>query len=140
MTLAEVYAALLRRGVRCFSGDYALDAGADAVVIKLDGSWGLFLDDRRIRSAAAEKTAASHELAHIMEDATYGIEAPAALREMAEHKAERWQYEHVLPWPVLVQYLRSGMEPWEIAEAECVTERFVRDALAYYINKRGMSA
>lgn len=140
MTLTEVYAALVRRGVRCFSGDYGLECGADAVVIKMCGSWGMFLDDRRIKTSADEMVAASHELAHIVTDATYGIDAPDDLKQLAERKAERWQIETVLPWQTLEEHLRNAREPWEIAEAEGVTEQFVREAMAYYIERKGMSA
>lgn len=140
MTLAEIYAALVLRGVRCYSGDYDLDAGADAVVIKLGEAWGLFLDDRRIRSTAEEKVAVSHELAHIEENATYGIEAPAELRQKAEALADRRQIESVLPWRVLSRHLRRGLRIWEIAEAEAVTEDFVKKAVDYWMEQRGESA
>lgn len=140
MTLAELYASLVRRGVRCFSGDYALDAGADAVVIKLGDAWGMFLDDRKIRTTAEEKVAVSHELAHIEEDATYGVDAPIDLKQKAEALAERRQIESVLPWRVLAKYLHRGLAPWEIAEAENVTEVFVLKALDYWFEKRGRTA
>ena len=140
MTLAEIYAILIKKGVRCFSGDYGLEAGADAVVIKMDDSWGMFLDDRRIRTTAEETVAVSHELAHIVKDATYGIDAPVELRRLAEQKAERWQIETMLPWTVLARHLRRGLAMWEIAEAEGVTEAFVREAIAYYTERKGKTA
>lgn len=140
MTLAQIYAALVRRGVRCFSGDYDLNTGADAVVVKLGEAWGLFLDDRRIRTTAEEKVAVSHELAHIEEDATYGIDAPAALRQKAEALADRRQIESVLPWRVLSRYLRKGLAPWDVADAEGLTEAFVRKAVDYWTEQRGKTA
>ena len=140
MTIYQIYADLVRRGVRCFSGDYNLDTGADAVAVKLGDAWGVFLDDRRIRTSAAEMVAVSHEWAHIAEDATYSIDAPPALKQLAEVIADRCQIEAVLPWRILARYLRAGAEPWEIADAEGVTEAFVRKALAYWIERRGKTA
>lgn len=140
MTLIEVYADLIRRGVRCFSGDYKLDTSADAVAIHLGDSWGIFLDHRRIRTTAEEMVAVSHEWAHIVEDATYGVDAPPALVRRAEMLAERKQIETVLPWRVLAKDLRDGLESWEIAEAEGVTESFVREAVEYWTEKRGKTA
>jgi len=140
LTLAEVYADLIRHGVRCFSGDYALDTGSDAVAVHLGDSWGVFLDDHRIRTTAEEKVAVSHEWAHIVEDATYGIDAPRSLVQLAEASACRRQYEAVLPWRTLSRYLRSGFAPWDIADAESLTEAFVRDAIEYWTQRRGMTA
>lgn len=138
MTLTEIYADLIRRGVRCFSGTYDMDAPTDAVAIRLaGGAWGIFLDERRIRTTAQEKVATSHEWAHIVTDATYSIEAPRELKRLAETIATRKQIEAVLPWDVLRQYLRQNIPQYEIADREGVTEDFVRLALDYYINKRG---
>lgn len=140
MTLAEVYADLLRRGVRLFSGSYAFDCGADAVAVKLGDAWGVFLDDRRILTTAEEKVAVTHEWAHIVTNATYGLDAPPALKQMAEMIADRRQIEAVLPWRTLSRDLRRGMQAWEIAEDEGVTEELVRQALTYYTEKRGKTA
>lgn len=140
MTLVEIYADLLKRGVRCFSGDYRLETGADAVAVHLGDSWGVFLDERRIRTSAEEKVAVSHEWAHIVEDATYGVDAPAELVKKAEVLADRKQIEAVLPWRKVARYLRSGMQPWEIAEAECLTEAFVQYGLKYWTETRGRTA
>lgn len=137
MTLTEIYADLIRRGVRCFSGDYDLDTGADACAIKLGEDWGVFLDDRRILTTAQEKVAISHEWAHIVEDATYGIDAPPELVKMAEVIADRRHIESVLPWRTLSRYIRKGLQPWEIAEAEGVTGEFLEKALIYYRERRG---
>lgn len=139
MTLTEIYADLCRRGVWCFSGTYNMDAPTDAVAIRLgSGAWGLFLDERRIRTTAEEKVAVSHELAHIVMDATYQLDAPKELKALAETVATRKQIETVLPWRVLQSYVRQGMEAYEIADREGVTEDFVRLALDHYIIKRGM--
>ena len=140
MTLTEIYADLIKRGVRCFSGAYGFDCKADAVAIKLGDSWGVFLDERRIHTTAEEKVAVTHEWAHIVTNATYGLDAPPALRQMAEMIADRRQIEAVLPWRTLSRDLRRGMQPWEIAEDEGVTEELVRQALDYYTQKRGKTA
>ena len=140
MTLTEIYADLIRRGVRCFSGAYGFDCKADAVAIKLGDSWGVFLDDRRIHTTAEEMVAASHEWAHIVTDATYQIDAPPELKRMAEVIADRRQIEAVLPWSVIAPLLRQGMATYEIADREGVTEDFVRAALDYYTQKRGLIA
>ena len=140
MTLVEVYAELVKRGVRCFSGNYDLDTGCDAVAVKVGNEWGVFLDDRRIRNAAEEMVATSHELAHIVSDATYGVEAPRELVRLAETVATRKQMEMVLPWESLCKEIRRGLEPWEIAEETNLTERFVRSAIDYWMEKRGKIA
>lgn len=140
MTLTEIYADLIKRGVRCFSGAYGFDCKADAVAIKLGDSWGVFLDERRTHTTAEEKVAVTHEWAHIVTNATYGLDAPPALRQMAEMIADRRQIEAVLPWRTLSRDLRRGMQPWEIAEDEGVTEELVRQALDYYTQKRGKTA
>lgn len=138
MTLTELYYGLIKRGVWCHSGTYNMDSGTDAVTIRLrDGTWGIFLDEGRIHTTAEEKVAVSHELAHIVTDATYCMDAPQELKRFAETIATRKQIETVLPWNVIADYIRQGMKPYEIAEREGVTEQFVNLALEYYLTKRG---
>ena len=138
MTLTELYYGLIKRGVWCYSGTYNMECGTDAVTIRLrDGTWGIFLDEGRIHTTAEEKVAVSHELAHIVTDATYCMDAPQDLKRIAETIATRKQIETVLPWNVISPLLRQGMATYEIAEQENVTEQFVNLALDYYLSKRG---
>lgn len=132
MTLTDVYADLVRRGVRCFSGAYGFECGADAATIKLGDTFGVFLDDRRIVTNAAEMEAVAHEWAHICEDATYSVDAPAAIRAIAERKATRFAYEHLAPYQTIRDGLQDQRTPAEIAASLNVTEAFVRDAWAFY--------
>lgn len=141
MNLPEIYAELLRRGVRCYSGDYNFDCGADALTIKTaGGAWGVFLDEKRIRTTAEETVAVGHEYAHVVEDATYTLDAPAALRALAETRANRFAYNHLAPFNDVVRLLRAGRSFSEIAAALNVTEAFLREAWEYYTGPGGMSA
>ena len=85
--LTEIYNELIAMGALIFHGSYDLSGSCDSTTIKVGGRFGVFMDDVKIRTRAQELDAASHEWAHIVSDATYGVDAPAAVRMKAETRS-----------------------------------------------------
>lgn len=137
--LTEIYNELMTMGVLIFHGRYGLSGKADSVTIKTGGRFGVFLDDARIRTRAQELDAASHEWAHIVSDATYGADAPAAVRMKAETRATRTQIERVLPFHDMLQAMKAGdTTAFALAEHFGITEDLIHKAYDYYTGPCGL--
>jgi hypothetical protein len=64
---------------------------------------------------------------------------PNICRRRNETRADRWAYEHVLPFDDIQAALDMGnRETWELAEHFEVTNEFMVGALRYYTETRGM--
>lgn len=136
--LIEIYNELEREGAYLFSGTYNLPEDCDAATIKLNGKFGVFLDIDKIRTLAQEKEAVSHEWAHICEDATYHMDAPADVKRQAEVRANRAQIKKVLPWSELCQAVYDGCDtPYLLSERFDLSEEFIQSAIDYYIGPCG---
>ncbi len=137
--LTEIYNELMAMGVLIFHGRYGFSGKTDSVTIKAGGRFGVFLDDARIRTSAQELDAASHEWAHIVSDATYGVNAPAAVKQRAETRATRTQIERVLPYCEMLQAMKAGdTTAFALAEHFGITEELVHKAYDYYTGPCGL--
>ena len=138
--LNEVYNDLLTRGVMLFAQDYRGKGASDATVIKYKGRFAVFLDIDQIRTLRQEKEAVVHEWAHIACDATYALDAPAAIRQKAEERAHRTELKRLVPFDALNQAVTNGItEPFDLSELFNVSEQTVLDAVALYTGPMGMA-
>ena len=59
----------------------------------------------------------AHEVGHCETGTFYGIDTDAIVRAKCEHKANRWAYEHLVPYADLFQAYREGYRSvWDLAE------------------------
>lgn len=137
--LTEIYNDLLDKGVMMYAGNYHLSGDTDAATIKLGDNFGVFLDVNKIRTLRQEKEAVVHEWAHIVEDATYCVDAPPAIRQKAELRAERRTIKKLLPVEQLRAAMQNGItEVWELAEFFNVSESLILDAVEFYTGPCGL--
>lgn len=137
--LTEIYNDLLDRGVMMFAGNYNLSGNTDAATIKFKNDFGLFLDVQKVHTLRQEKEAVAHEWAHIVEDATYCVDAPPAIRQKAELRAERRTIKKLLPVERLRAAMQNGItEVWELAEFFNVSESLIMDAVEFYTGPCGL--
>lgn len=138
--LTEIYNELIAMGALVFHGRYGLSGNCDSVTIKVGGRFGVFMDDAKIRTRAQELDAASHEWAHIVSDATYGVDAPAGTVMKAETRATRTQIERVLPYIEMLKAMRAGdTTAFALAERFGITEDLVHKAYDYYTGPCGLT-
>ena len=138
--LTEFYSDLMARDVELLTGSYHLSGDCDALTLKLGGRYAVCLDIDRIRTLVQEIEAVSHEWGHIVTDATYGIDAPPALRQKAECRANRAQLRRLLPYEELRDAIAHGMrEVSQLADYFTVTEDTVRRALEFYTGPCGLT-
>lgn len=137
--LTKVYNDLLARNVQMFAGDYNIGS-ADACTVKLSGNFGLFLNIGKIHSLRQEKEAVVHEWAHIVSDATYGVDAPEAVRHKAEETARREELKELLPFDEMRGVVQSGVtQIFELSEYFNVSEEKVSEAIEYYTGPCGLT-
>ena len=137
--LNDVYHDLLRRDVLVFAGDYRLSGDCDAATVKVGPHYGVFLDIDRIRTIRQEKEAVVHEWAHIVKGATYGVDAPASLRQMAEETARRAEIKKLLPFEKMRGVIKAGCaQIYELSELFNVSEEMVSEAIEYYTGPCGL--
>lgn len=138
--LTEIYNELIAMGALIFHGSYGLSGSCDSITIKVGGRFGVFMDDMKIRTRAQELDAASHEWAHIVSDATYGVDAPAAVRMKAETRATRTQIERVIPYVEMLKAMRTGdATAFALAERFGIPEELVHKAYDYYTGPCGLT-
>ena len=138
--LTELYNDLSDRGVVLFSGCYHLSEGAEAATVKIGPHFGVFLDIDRVRTVQQEKVVIAHEWGHIVCDATYGMDAPPAVRQKAEHTATVAQIKELLPYEDLAGALKDGCTSvHELSEQLVLPEDFIQQAFDYYTGPCGLT-
>ena len=124
-SLATIYQDVRRLGVTLIP--YSIGF-ADAATLEMDGRYGIFLDFDQFETVADFTAALAHEVGHCATGATHAVHSPFELVAQHEDRANRWHYEHYLPFSELQ----------ELAEATGWPEKTVRDALEYYTQRRGL--
>lgn len=131
-----LYRQLQSDGV-CF---YNWDLGhTPAVVLESGGKYAIFMDFSNIPTAAQEQVILAHEAGHVCTGSTHAAYSPYDLVERHETQADRWAIRRLMPYEEVCRAMARGFtEPWSLAEYFCVTEDFVRQALGYYRDARGL--
>ena len=136
VSLATIYQDARRLGVALIP--YSIGF-ADAATLEMDGRYGIFLDFDQFETVADFTAALAHEVGHCATGATHAVHSPFELVAQHEDRANRWHYEHYLPFSELQELVADGYtEPWQLAEATGWPEKTVRDALEYYTQRRGL--
>ena len=121
--------------------------GVDVVDLKLKANVAIaFFDDflvidrTKCKTSAEERTVLAHEAGHYLSGAFYLAYSPYEVKEQAEHKALAASYEKYLPPDKIEAAIRSGYtEPWQLAEFFDFDEEYVKAALRYWTECRGVN-
>ena len=115
---------------------YPFRRAASVAVAGRDGCL-IGIDPGQLESRADERVKLAHELGHCETGTVYGRDG--ANRSRCEERANRWAYDRLLPWKQVRQALWEGDRTVDaLAERFSVTEDFVRGALRYYRDARGL--
>lgn len=117
-------------------------AVAPAATLRLHGQYAVFFDPELMRGLplAQRNQVLAHEQGHCATGALHKPSSPYDLIAKHEQTADRWAFEHYLPFDELCAAMRTGLtEPWQLAEWYDFPEAFVRRALAYYQEVKGLS-
>lgn len=130
MTLAQMYQRMNEAGYKTY--DYEI--GMDAVTIKHNGEYAVFVDPDCMGTVAEEFCAVAHEWGHCETGTTHSLYSPYDLIVQHENRANRWAAHHILPVWKIKKAMQSGYtEAWQIADYYNLTEDFVRDAIRIYL-------
>ena len=82
---------------------------------------------------ADERVCLAHELGHCQTEAFYNIYSPLDIRQKHENRADKWAVACLIPKQELLSAIKKGhREPSELAEHFCVTEEFIKKAIAIH--------
>ncbi|MGN0974398.1 MAG: ImmA/IrrE family metallo-endopeptidase [Gemmiger sp.] len=120
--------------------------GVDIADLKLKANvaiafWDDFLviDRTKCKTAAQERTVLAHEAGHYLSGAFYRAASPYEVREQAEYKAQAASFERYLPPEAIRAAMRAGYtEPWQLAEYFDLEEDYIKKALHYWTECRGI--
>ncbi len=132
-TLNDLYAMAQNEGVNIIS--FGLPE-SKAVSLFEDGKYYIGIDNSKNHSTADEKTLLAHELGHCQTGAFYNEHSPHSLRCKCEKKADEWAILTCIPYDELIKAFESGIYLQdELAEHFGVSEKFLKKAIDYYIEK-----
>lgn len=97
------------------------------------------LDKRKCPTSQQERTVLAHEAGHYISGAFYHAYSPYQIREQAEHRAFSASVERYLPSESISDAIRKGYtEPWQLAEFFNLDEDYIKKALHYWVECRGV--
>ncbi|MEE0801077.1 MAG: hypothetical protein U0L91_07340 [Gemmiger sp.] len=110
-----------------------------AMTVRDGGRYAVGLNMQRIRTTRLLRTAAMHENGHLRTGALHKVVSPYQIVAQAEHKADADSFRQYLPPEELQAAMRAGYtEPWQLAEYFDLEESYIRKALAYWTECRGV--
>ena len=96
------------------------------------------IDVDNIDTTAEEKECLAHELGHCMTGSFYTI-GTMNTRGRMDARANGWAIKKLLPFSELNEAVISGIyETWDLAEYFELPESFIKTAVHYYVNCRGL--
>ena len=99
----------------------------------------LVIDRSRCKTTAKERTVLAHEAGHYLSGAFYLAYSPYEIKEQAENRAFAASVEKYLPVSELRQAMARGFtEPWQLAEYFSFDEDYIKKALHYWTECRGV--
>ena len=134
--LSKMYRDIRQRGIRLFVHSIGF---TDAATLEMGGEYAIFLDFNQFSDVSQYREALGHEIGHCATGCTHAVSSPWDLVEKHEYKADRWAFEHYLPPEELQAAMDAGLtEPWQLAEWYGFPEQYVRRALEYWTQRRGV--
>ena len=128
--LTDVYQKIFDEDIEIFN--YHMNP-CDAATIELNGSYGIFIDEDKIKTTEDEFIALAHEYGHCKSGATHKLYSPYQLIGQHEHRANRWAVHAFLPYEKIENAIEKGnTELWRIAEFLDMPEQFVKMAIEIY--------
>ena len=105
-----------------------------------DGKYyAIFLDFTKIRSARLLRGVCVHELGHAATGSLHKVSSPFETVERSESRAQRWAAENYLTEADFRAAFTAGCtELWELAEYFDLPEEDVKNAYAFWTNRRGI--
>lgn len=106
--------------------------------VSLSTPTSIAIDVDKLDTCKDEKAVLAHELGHCMTGSFYTI-GTMDTRGRMEARANGWAIKRLLPFPELNEAVVNGIyETWDLAEYFELPESFIKTAVDYYLNCRGL--
>lgn len=112
---------------------------AEAVTVRLRGCYSVGINFRCMETVREVRTAMMHECGHLHTGALAKVDSPFQLVEKNEYTADADSFQRYLPPEEIAAALRAGyVETWELAEYFDLDEAYIKKALHYWTECRGV--
>ena len=130
--LSKLYGKIVDAGIEMFSVNLS-DSKYDAATVGSLDKYGIFIDYSKFNNRDDEFLAVNHEYGHCKTGCTHQLNTPYQLIGQHETRANRAAVHEFLPHDMLMKAVDKGnKEPWELADALGLPEKFVRMAVETY--------
>lgn len=130
LPLETAFNAIEKEGVYLFSHEIQ---GSPAFSQSMKGNYAIFLDLKQLTNTMLLLDAVYHEYGHCKTGCTHQLNTPYQLIGQHETRANRAAVHEFLPFDMLMKAIDKGnKEPWELADALGMPEKFVRMAVETY--------
>ena len=112
---------------------------ADACTVRDRGYYCVVFNPDTLNSFRRLRTAAIHEEGHLRTGALHKVDSPYQLVAQSERRAESASFRRYLPPDKIRAAMRAGYtEPWQLADYFDLEETYIKKALHYWTECRGV--
>ena len=134
--LSQFYAFCRQNGVDVIPYD---GAPAPGTTIRDEMHMAIFLDFSQIQSTRLLRGVCAHEMSHAATGALHKVHSPYECWERSEYRANRYMAQRFLSVNAFRQAFAAGCrELWQLAEYFELPEEYVKNALTYWSERRGI--
>lgn len=109
-----------------------------ARIFEIDNNYYIGLDDEQINNSIEEKEILAEELGHYYCNALYYLDSDKILRDKCEHRAMKWAYSVLVPFPKLKEKIIQGFNLYDLADYFNVDIKYMINCIDFYTEKYGV--
>ena len=111
-----------------------------ACTVRDGQNYAVVLNFKRLHTVRQMRTAMLHESGHLHTGALHKVNSPFQLVEQNEYRADADAFRRCLPPDEIRMAMRAGYtEPWQLAEYFDLDEDYIKKALRYWTQCRGIN-
>ena len=112
---------------------------AEATTVRYHNAYAVGLNFLKLKTVRQVRTAMLHESGHLHTGALHKVDSPFQLVAQNEHRADADSFRRCLPAEEICQAMRQGYtEPWQLADYFDLDEDYIKTALHYWTECRGI--
>lgn len=109
-----------------------------ARIFEIDNNYYIGLDDEQINNNIEEKEILAEELGHYYCNALYYLDSDKILKDKCEHRAMKWAYSVLVPFPKLKEKIIQGFNLYDLADYFNVDIKYMINCIDFYTEKYGV--
>lgn len=109
-----------------------------ARIFEIDNNYYIGLDDEQINNSIEEKEILAEELGHYYCNALYYLDSDKILKDKCEHRAMKWAYSVLVPFPKLKEKIIQGFNLYDLADYFNVDIKYMINCIDFYTEKYGV--